>query len=169
MGIDRGRVIARRVNLRADHPRMLDAILPHELTHVVMADVFPHEQIPRWADEGIAVMAEPETEQHARLADLAQPLSSGRVFTSRTLMTTEYPHADHWPLYYAQSVSLTRFLIQRGGPERFVEFLKAAQREGIEQGLRRFYQIDGFASLDRAWITDARQRLANEAETVTKR
>ena len=34
------RVVARRVNLRADHPQLLTAILPHEVTHVVLADLF---------------------------------------------------------------------------------------------------------------------------------
>ena len=59
MGLNQGRVIARRVNLRADHPNLISAILPHEVTHVVMADLFPDMQVPRWADEGLAVLAEP--------------------------------------------------------------------------------------------------------------
>ena len=57
------RVTARRTNLRADHPQLLTAILPHEVTHVVLADLFTTQQIPRWADEGIAVLAEPTAEQ----------------------------------------------------------------------------------------------------------
>ena len=48
-----------RTNLRADHPQVLTAILPHEVTHVVLADLFTTQQIPRWADEGMAVLAEP--------------------------------------------------------------------------------------------------------------
>jgi hypothetical protein len=34
------RVVARRINLRADHPLLVTAILPHEVTHVVLADLF---------------------------------------------------------------------------------------------------------------------------------
>ena len=34
------RVVARRMNLRADHPLLVTAILPHEVTHVVLADLF---------------------------------------------------------------------------------------------------------------------------------
>jgi hypothetical protein len=52
ISMNSGRVIARRVNLRADHPQLLSAILPHEVTHVVLADLFTRQQIPRWADEG---------------------------------------------------------------------------------------------------------------------
>ena len=57
------RVTAPHTDLRADHPQLLTAILPHEVTHVVLADLFTVQQIPRWADEGIAVLAEPRAEQ----------------------------------------------------------------------------------------------------------
>ena len=70
MGINGNRIIARRVNLRADHPQLLTAILPHEVTHVVLADLFTEKQIPRWADEGMAVLAEPVSEQLSRAGDL---------------------------------------------------------------------------------------------------
>src|SRR5206468_7649581 len=70
MGLNGGRVVARRVNLRADHPNLLVAVLPHEVTHVILADLFPSQQIPKWADEGMAVLSEPAAEQDRRLADL---------------------------------------------------------------------------------------------------
>ena len=80
MSINGDRVIARRVNLRADHPQLLTAILPHEVTHVVLADLFIQQQIPRWADEGMAVLAEPRTEQLGRASELAGPIREGRIF-----------------------------------------------------------------------------------------
>ncbi len=52
----------------------MTAILPHEVTHVVLADLFTTQQIPRWADEGIAVLAEPNAEQEIRAAELQEPL-----------------------------------------------------------------------------------------------
>ena len=100
------RVVARRMNLRADHPLLVTAILPHEVTHVVLADLFTTQQIPRWADEGIAVLAEPNAEQETRAAELQEPLEAGRVFDLRKLMAMDYPDAKDWSLYYAQSVSL---------------------------------------------------------------
>ena len=75
MGMNGGRIIARRVNLRADHPTLLPAVLPHEITHVILADLFPTQQIPRWADEGMAVLSEPADEQQRRAADLDEPLA----------------------------------------------------------------------------------------------
>ncbi len=120
--------LRRKIHLRADHAQMRDAILPHEVTHVVVADLFIPEPLPRWADEGIAVLAEPPTEQQLKAAELREPLESGRVFPLDKLMAMDYPDAKDWSLYYAQSVSLTRFLVEQGPPEQFVRFVRASQQ-----------------------------------------
>jgi hypothetical protein len=156
IGMNSGRIVARRVNLRADHAKLLVAIVPHEITHIILADLFPNDQIPRWADEGMAVLSEPDPEQHLRASDLAEPLSSGRLFRLQDLMTMDYPDGRHWSLYYAQSVSLTRFLVSQGTPSQFVKFVRDAQHNGVETELKRCYRIDGFADLDKRWRAHAR-------------
>jgi hypothetical protein len=156
MGMNSGRIVARRINLRADHPNLLTAIVPHEITHVVLADLFPTQQIPRWADEGMAVLAEPSLEQRTRANDLEKPLASGRLFKVDDLMVMDYPDGKHWSLYYAQSVSLTRFLVEQGTPVQFIRFMQGTQRGGIEAQLRKVYQIDGFADLERRWLSYAK-------------
>jgi hypothetical protein len=163
MGMNGGRIIARRVNLRVDHPNLLRAILPHEITHVVLADLFPQQQIPRWADEGMAVLSEPPSEQHLRAADLNEPLSSGRLFNLKQLMTMDYPEERFWALYYAQSVSLTRFLVEKGSPTQFVQFVQRSQQSGPDAELRRIYNIDGFADLQARWAAYAKSRSAESA------
>ena len=150
MGINGNRITARRVNLRVDHPQLIEAILPHEVTHVVLADLFTQQQIPRWADEGMAVLSEPLSEQLGRAADLSGPLAEGRVFKLNELMAIDYPSAEAWGLYYAQSVSVTQFLVEQGTPEQFIAFVRGAQRQGIEQSLREVYHIGGFAELESA-------------------
>ena len=156
MGMNGGRIIARRVNLRVDHPNLLAAIMPHEITHVVLADLFPHQQIPRWADEGMAVLSEPPSEQHIRAADLEEPLNSGQLFKLADLMAMDYPDNKFWGLYYAQSVSLTRFLVEQGTPHQFVQFVQRAQRNGAEAELKRIYRINGYNDLQKRWLAYAR-------------
>ena len=160
MGVNGNRIISRRVNLRVDHPQLLAAILPHEVTHVVLADLFTQQQIPRWADEGMAVLAEPLSEQLSRAADLSGPLAEGRVFKLNELMAIDYPSAEAWGLYYAQSVSVTQFLVEQGTPEQFISFVRGAQRQGIEQALREVYRIGGFAELENRWQNFARRQAA---------
>jgi hypothetical protein len=163
MGLNSGKVVTRRVNLRADHPNLVTAIVPHEVTHVVLADLFTAQQIPRWADEGIAVLSEPSSEQQLRADDLSTPLAAGRLFPLQTLMAADYPDGQYWGLFYAQSVSLTRFLVEQGTPSQFVQFLQGAQRNGIEPELRRLYQIDGYADLQNRWLSYARATAAPKA------
>jgi hypothetical protein len=158
MGMNGGQIIARRINLRADHKNLVNAIVPHEVTHVVLADLFPHKQIPRWADEGMAVLAEPHTEQRIRVADLDEPLSSGRLFELGDLMQMDYPDGRYWALYYAQSVSLTRFLVDQGTPAQFIEFVRGIQRSDHQSELRRIYKIDGFPDLQKRWVAYARSK-----------
>ena len=54
-----------------------------------------------------------------------------RLFQLDDLMAMDYPDGQYWGLYYAQSVSLTRFLVEQGTPAQFVEFVQgAAARTG---------------------------------------
>lgn len=156
MGMNAGRITSRRVSLRADHPSLVLAVLPHEITHVVLADVFPTQQIPRWADEGLAVLSEPLDEQQRRASDLTEPLAANRLFPVDALMSMDYPEKRSWSLYYAQSVSLTRFLVEQGTPTQMIQFLQGSQRSGFEAELRRIYRIDGYPDLQRRWLAYAR-------------
>jgi hypothetical protein len=64
------KVALRRVDLRADQTSFLTNALPHELTHVVLADRFAACPIPHWADEGMAILAESDLQRELHLASL---------------------------------------------------------------------------------------------------
>jgi hypothetical protein len=161
MTSDGNAISGRRIRLRADHPDLLASVLPHEVTHVVLADLFPAQPVPRWADEGIAVLSEPQNEQERRLAELDRALQGGKIFTIESLMVRDCPEGEFWPLYYAQSVSLTRFLVSQGKPAQFIEFLHRSQSGAIEGELRKVYGIEGYADLQKRWLDDAKARLAS--------
>ena len=74
-------------------------------------------------------------------------------------MAMDYPDAKDWSLYYAQSVSLTRFLVEQGPPEQFVQFVRNSQ-QGVEVALRDVYQIGGLAELQERWLEYARRQMA---------
>lgn len=167
MGMNAGRIVFRRVHLRANHPNLVKAVLPHEVTHVVLADIFPQRQIPRWADEGVAVLAEPNSEQAIRAADLEEPLKAGKLFRLSDLMSMDYPDPKHSSLYYAQSVSLTRFLVDAGTPSQFIAFVKHSQNAGIEPALIAVYKIESHAELQKRWLTFAKERAAAVTNVAT--
>jgi tetratricopeptide (TPR) repeat protein len=155
-----GKVTARRLDLRADIAGMMDAVLPHEATHVVLAGMFDAHHVPRWADEGIAVLSEPEgkIDQHRR--NLLKSHKEGQLFGLKELMELkDYPHARRVSAFYAQSVVLVEFLTQKRGPKVFTDFVKDGLRHGYDKALERHYTIT-FAQLEQSW----QQQVINNAE-----
>jgi hypothetical protein len=135
------KVAVRRIDVRRGNQKWIEGPFAHELTHVVIADRLELEHLPRWADEGMAT-----------LADSTQAFQRGGVFRLAQLLTaTTYPAQDQWGAFYGQSVSLVNFLVERDSPARFVEFLEAARVQGYAAALRSIYQIDDVAALERQW------------------
>ena len=151
-GVDRGRITSRRIDLRRDGPDLIHAILPHEATHVVLADRFNAKPMPRWADEGMAVLTEPAEKKQAHLKNLGDLSQRTRLFTARQLMTmNDYPSGNQWQMFYAESVSLVEYLVNRNGPTKFIEFMEGSLASGYEGELKRVYGFASYDELDREW------------------
>jgi hypothetical protein len=150
--IEHGKVAKRRVDLRADAADWLTTALPHELTHVVIAGRFSARQIPRWADEGIAILAEPGARQAVRRKAMQTALYRVERFSAAELISLrDYPAAARRDAFYGQSASLVTFLIERDSPAKFLDFLEAGQKVGYERALADVYQIRSLADLDARW------------------
>jgi hypothetical protein len=160
-----GRVISRRMDLRHDVNGMIDAILPHETTHVVLAGMFGSSAVPRWVDEGIAVLSEPndKIEQHRR--NLMKNHQDGQLFELRELMELkDYPSPRRIGAFYAQSVILVEYLSKQRSPQVFTDFVKDGLRNGYESALQRHYNLN-FAQLQQQWT----EQVLNNAGRVVAR
>ena len=146
------RLVTRRVDLRADHPEGYLGALAHELTHVVIAERFIERQIPRWADEGMAVLADSKSKQDLHHGDLGLARSNRTTFRLIELMQLEkYPEPERQGTFYGQSASLVRFLVAHGGEQKFVGFLKKSSQIGYDAALRDIYKFSGVAELEQHW------------------
>jgi hypothetical protein len=157
---DDGKQVARRlIDFRGDNPLGLAAV-PHEMTHVILADLLGGQQPPRWADEGMAILADTHEKQMLHERDLTSGLASRAAFRVAELLTIEsYPSFTRIPAFYGQSASLTACLAQRDDPAKFVEFLRRSLDGGYDQALRDIYHLDNIAALETLWHTH-RQSLA---------
>lgn len=145
------RVTGRRLDMHVDCPSMLEAVLPHETTHCVIAGQFGPFQVPRWVDEGMAVLSEPadKVEQHRR--NLLKAAREGQTFPVKELMQMEnYPHPQRVSAFYAQSVALVDFLAQQQGPVVFSNFVRDGLRSGWETALQKHYGWN-LAELQQRW------------------
>jgi hypothetical protein len=149
---DGGRVVLRRIDLRSDAPDWRSNALPHELTHVVLADRVTLERLPRWLDEGLAMTSEASALHLRREEVLQKALADGRLPSARSLLNGGVPRAETArDVFYSQSHSLVRFLLERGDSETLMDFLLAGQRGGYEQALRESYGFKSVAEFDTAW------------------
>lgn len=149
---DGGRVVSRRIDLHCDNPTMLTAVLPHETTHVVLAGNFGKHQLPRWADEGMAVLTEPPDQLAKHRKNLERSRDDGQLYPVGELMQLrDYPEARRIGAFYAQSVSLVDFLAKERGTRTFSRFLRDALDDGYEAALRKHYRYRSFEELQTAW------------------
>ncbi|MEM9366948.1 MAG: hypothetical protein AAGD07_13220 [Planctomycetota bacterium] len=132
--------------------RILDSVLPHEVTHTVLATHFGRP-LPRWADEGICTTVEHVSERAKHEAKLREFLSTRRgIAMNRLFLLTEYP-ADVLPMY-AQGYSVCRFLIEQQGPRAFVNFLTDyMRRPSWTANVKEHYGYDSLAELQQYWLS----------------
>ncbi len=152
MNFDQGRVVLRRIDVRADASDWSNAALPHELTHVVLGDRFGGRSLPRWADEGIAMLSESLEKHQVRLANLKVILTQQQTLRVSDLVRMQFmPERHQLDAFYGQSLALSSLLIRKSTPARFADFVEDAMQQGFDPALQRHYQMSGVAALEQEW------------------
>jgi hypothetical protein len=129
---------------------MVSAVLPHETAHAVLHGMFAATALPRWANEGMAALAEPPPDIRKHVERLPEYRQAGQLVRPQDLMALpDYP-ARHVAAFYAQSVSLVAFLKASRGAPTFTRFLHTAAEVGCGAALRDHYGWT-FAELERRW------------------
>ncbi len=147
-----GRVAERRIDVRADDPAAAADALPRELTHVVVADLFPSTPPPPWAETGMAVLACSPAEVARYNRTLPRCARDGELFAVPALFDLkDYPGAEKITGFYCGSASVVAYLVSLRGELNFTIFLRDCQRYGTASALKKTYGIDGPAALDPFW------------------
>ncbi len=152
--LDGGRVMGRQIDLHCEDPaNMLSAVLPHETTHVVLAGNFGDHVVPRWVDEGVAVLTEPHEKVLRHLVKLPGLNRNRQLLEVRQLVQMDdYPDPRFIDAFYAESVSVVEFLSKEKGPRTFTQFVREGLQNGYEQALERYYGYQSFAELEQHWL-----------------
>jgi hypothetical protein len=153
---EHGEVFGWRMTIQGSQLRILDSVLPHEVTHTVFATHF-RQPLPRWADEGACTTVEHASEKAKQQTMLIDFLRTGRgIPFSRMFAMKEYPH-DVMPLY-SQGFSVARYLVAQGGKHKFLEFLADGLRdENWARATRQHYDISDLAALQNDWLNWVRK------------
>ena len=133
--------------------RLLADVVPHEVTHCVMAEHF-RKPLPRWADEGMSILCESE-EERGRYRQLnKETLNASKGVQLRALFPRrDYPANDVIG-FFAQSYSVTAFLVEKKDRPTFVKFVAEGMKDGWESAVKTHYGFANLSDLERAWIDD---------------
>jgi len=148
---DRGEVYGWKMMVQGSEERVLDSVLPHEVTHTIFASYF-RRPLPRWADEGACTTMEHDSERGKQHRLLYEFLRTERgIPFSEMFAMKQYPR-DILPLY-AQGYSLARYLIQQGGRNKYVKFLgEGMEREQWAAIVKKHYGYASLGDLQTAWL-----------------
>jgi len=148
---DRGRVLSQHMRVEGTLDRLLVSVLPHEVAHTVFAHDFGRP-VPRWADEGGAVLGEDPRERARHEKAMRQMLGEEgrRIPLRRLLALQDYP-PDMLALY-VQGYSLTRFLVALRDRPTFLAFLKDGADGDWDRALNAHYGYKKVEELERAWL-----------------
>lgn len=136
---------------------VLQGLLPHEISHLVLHDFIPSGNLPVWIDEGIAQLY--EKDKYAAADGMM------RAFVARG-QHVSFDFLNQWDIrretdqkkvevFYAQSLSVIRFLRDQYGDEGFRRFCRNL-RDGktVDEALRSAYPaaIRSLHDLEQRWL-----------------
>ena len=159
-GRSKGKPIGWQMKIFGPPDRLLDAVLPHEITHTIFATHFGRP-LPRWADEGACTTVEHQSERnknHQMLINFLSASPSRGIPFNRMFTMKQYPH-DILPLY-AQGHSVAKFIIMQKGRREFLNYLEAGMNrqrgsrdaQAWDVVTKEFYGFSDLSELQLAWI-----------------
>jgi hypothetical protein len=141
------------MQIQGSRERILDSVLPHEVTHTIFATHFGRP-LPRWADEGACTTVEHDSEKAKQDKFLIQFLTSNPprgIAFNKMFQMKEYPR-DILPLY-SQGYSLAKFFIHQGGKRKFVEYVGEGMRtNNWTATTQKYYGFGSLSDLQLTWV-----------------
>jgi hypothetical protein len=150
-----GEVFGWNMNVQGTLERILDSVIPHEVSHTIFACYF-RRPLPRWADEGAATLVEHESERLRQTKLLNQVMQTSRRIPLRELLAiNEYPQDMQQVLtLYAEGHSLADFLVQQkgdAGKAAYLAFLKDALDQNWTTAFRQHYGYENLEAAEKHW------------------
>jgi hypothetical protein len=147
----RGVYLPVQMEVEGKMDRIIASVLPHEVTHTVLAHYFG-QPVPRWADEGGSVLSEDEQERQQHEGEVRRIVASRtRVIPLRRLFELKQYPRDMIVLY-AEGYSVTSLLVSRSNRAEFLAFVADGMRRGWDNALQAHYKIKSVEQLEAEWL-----------------
>lgn len=166
-----GKVVSREMLVGGPTEQVLATALPHEIMHLILADHFG-QPVPRWADEGIAQLAEDATSQRETRQRFWQAVTrAGRLPLAswKFLAAREYPK-ENIGEFYALSHGLVEFLVQRKGRATLLAYV-ADGLTATDWGpaTKKHYGLENVKALEDAWLAFVKKQIPRDEMDASRR
>lgn len=135
-----------------------DGILPHEISHLMLRDFIGDEsKIPVWFDEGVAQIQEKERKIQANYL-MRNLIAAGQYIPLDQLFSFDIRREKDptkVAFFYAESVTIVLFLMDRYGSDSFGRLCHAMQDgSSFEEALTAAYplRISSISDLGKKWL-----------------
>lgn len=143
------------VHPNSDHN--LGQIFKHELAHIALYNAVKGHPVPRWFNEGFAVVASGES-SFERLKTLWTATLSNNLLSLKKLNRTFPRREDEADIAYAEAADVVRYLMRERDHHRFVAMIaRVRQGQSFEHALEDAYDTS-IASLEYEWRQDVAKR-----------
>jgi len=142
------------------HPNQnhdLAEVFRHELAHVALEDAVAGRPVPRWFNEGFAVLASGET-SFVRMQTLFTATVSDNLLSLSEMERSFPAHEAEVSIAYAQAADVVRFLVRREELHRF-RGLVSRLRDGetLDEAMLNSYGVE-LATLESEWREEMAKR-----------
>jgi hypothetical protein len=159
--------ISQFMKIHGPKERLLNSVLPHEITHTVFAYYF-QQPVPRWADEGGAVLSEDDLERSRHDQMCRQLLNAGHAFRLGHLLNLkDYP--QDVMVLYAESFSVVQYLVDAKDRPTFLKFVAQGMQHGWDNSVQANYGFHSVNELEGAWIDSLRRPRSSTAVAANNR
>lgn len=135
----------------------LGEVFRHELAHVALEDAVGGRPVPRWFNEGFAVVASGET-SFPRMRTLATATVADNLLSLSQLERSFPMQEAEAEIAYAQAADIVRFLIRREEKHRFRGLIsRLRDGETMDSALLNSYGAET-ATLENEWRNDVSKR-----------
>ena len=165
---DNGRILSINMHIEGTPDRLVASVLPHEITHTVLAYYF-RTPVPRWADEGGSVLSEDDRERAMHEQTVRQILQTpGRSIPLRRLFSLmKYP--PDVMVLYAEGYSVTNFLVGQSSRQVFLAFVAQGMQGDWDAAVRTHYRYRSVEELEGAWVQHIRSGRKQPTQVASNR
>ncbi|MFH1096528.1 MAG: peptidase MA family metallohydrolase [Candidatus Desantisbacteria bacterium] len=140
---------------------LFEAVIPHELCHLILHAFMENKAMPKWIDEGFATFVETKychayNLEYQRLLGI---IKQGKYFPLEALDNTDITKGkeiENIHLWYVQTLSIVTYLIDNYGSDKFFRNFLINLRDGknLDDSLSAAYSPDitCIGDLEQKWL-----------------